>query len=215
MEFLAAPGIAAPLSPPTATDGCKGLGDGTRTMETGYESEAKAVQRDPRAAARTAPARQAAPPTTGERLVRRRRTADPFAFDQRIIPHGVSYEWKRESVFGEQDVPHKIEMRENHWRAVPASRHPELAVGDDSVIRRGGTVLCERPKYLTEEAQMEDIGEALKPIQGLEQIMYGTKPGELTRDHPSVRKVSSVRQQWAPGPPVEEAGGGEAPGLEP
>jgi hypothetical protein len=42
----------------------------------------------------------------------------------------------------------------------------------------------------------------------MEEIMYGTKPGEMTRDHPSVRKNSYVRQQYAPGPPVHEDDGG-------
>ena len=173
-----------------------------------YQSEAQAVQRDPRARARDAAPREVAPPTSGERIRRRRRTADPFSFDQRIIPTGFSYEWKRESVFGEPDTTHMIEMRENHWKPVPASRHPELAMMGDTVIRRGGTVLCERPKYLTEEAQMEDLSEALKPVQHMEEVMYGTPPGQLTRDHPSVRKVAGVRQQWAPGEPVNEGGDG-------
>ena len=136
--------------------------------------------------------REATPATSGARLTRRRRTADPFSFDQRIIPAGFSYEWKRESVFGEPDTTHMIEMRENHWKPVPASRHPELAMMGDTVIRRGGTVLCERPK----------------PVQQMEEVMYGTKPGELTRDHPSVRRIAGVRQQWSPGEPVNESGEG-------
>ena len=51
---------------------------------------------------------------------------------------------------------------------------------------------------------MEDLTEALKPVQQMEEIMYGNKPGEMTRDHPSVRKIAAVRQQWSPGDPIPE-----------
>lgn len=175
--------------------------------DTSYRSEARAVERPMRSDPRGVPGR-APPPASGERLTRRRRTADPLAIDPRIIPQGMSYEWKRESMFGKPDGEHQIALRENHWRAVPASRHPELAQQGDEVIRRRDTILMERPKYLTEEAQMEDLTEAMAPVQGMEEIMYGTKPGEMTRDHPSVRRNSYVRQQYAPGAPVHEGDDG-------
>lgn len=151
---------------------------------------------------------RAAPPTTGPRLTRRRRTANPLDFDQRIIPTGMSYEWKRESLLGKPDGEHQIGLRENHWRPVPASRHPELAQQGEEVIRRRDTILMERPGYLTEEAQMEDLSEAIRPVQGMEEIMYGTKPGELTRDHPSVRNISRVNQKWAKDDPFTHNDGG-------
>ena len=172
---------------------------------TSYRSEARAVQRPMRSDPRGVPGR-AAPPASGERLTRRRRTADPLYIDPRIIPPGMSYEWKRESLFGKPDGSHQIGLRENHWRAVPAERHPDLAEDGQSVIRKGDTILMERPKYLTEEAQMEDLSEAMGRVQSMEEIMYGTKPGQFERDHPEVRKRSYVRQQYAPGAPATEAG---------
>jgi hypothetical protein len=172
-----------------------------------YETEAKAVQRDPRANVRATAPREAIAPTSGERLHRRRRNSNPFEIGN-LAPPGFTYEWKREEVYGQKDTTHWIEMRENHWRPVPAARHPELAVGGDTIIKRGGTILCERPKYLTEEAQMEQLQDALDPVQNMQEIMYGSKPGQLTRDHPSVRRVASVRQQFAPGEPVNEGAEG-------
>lgn len=164
-----------------------------------YESEARGISRPERAGAREAAPRQAAPPTTGERLHRRRRTTDYFYVDPRIIPAGMSYEWKRESVHGQPDNEHWIELRENHWTPVPAARHPELSTKNETVIRRGGTVLCERPSYLTDEAKLEDIQEALDPIQQQEELLYGTKPGEFTRNHPSVRRIAGINREYAPG----------------
>lgn len=172
-----------------------------------YESDAKTQPRDTRAPAREARPRQAVPPTNGPRLHRRRRKVDPFYVDPRIIPEGFSYEWKTESIYGQPQTQHMIDMRENHWRPVPAARHPELAAEGETVIWRAGTVLCERPKYLTEEAQDEDIRDAMRPVQGMEEVMYGTPPNypnSMTRDHPSVRNASYVRRQYAPGEPVNE-----------
>lgn len=165
-----------------------------------YEEEARPIDRDERADPRAnAEPRMAAPPTSGERLQRRRRTEDPLYFAKEIVPPGVSYEWKRVEIYGKEDRAHWIGLRENHWRPVPASRHPDLCVDNDSVIRRGDLLLCERPKYLTDEAADEDMMEALKPVEGMEEIMYGTRQGEMTRDHPGVRRISGINQRYAPG----------------
>lgn len=170
-----------------------------------YQSEARGVERSHRAVPRDNDVRQTQLPTDGPRLQRRRRTSNPFEFDKRLIPPGFSYEWKTEAIYGQPQTDHVIDIRENHWTPVPASRHPELAMKGDSVIRRGGTVLHERPDYLTDEARMEDIREAMRPVQQKEELMYGTPPGQLPRDHPSVRRASYVTQQYAPGDPIEQS----------
>lgn len=173
-----------------------------------YESDAHAVERARHPSARPASSRPPAP-TTGPRLTRRRQTSDRFAFDQRLVPPGFSYEWKRASVHGQPDGDHQRNLRENHWKPVPVERHPELTIAGDPDIRRGGCILMERPSYLTDEAQMDDLQRALGPVQAMEEVMYGTKPGTLTRDHPSVQRVSKVRQQWA----ATDPGGADGDGL--
>lgn len=165
-----------------------------------YESEARAVEREQTQSIRGGDVRAPAP-TSGERLHRRRRTADPLYFDKKIVPGGMSYEWKRDSLLGRPESRHWIGLRENHWSPVPPERHPEMAVEGESVIRVGDVVLCERPKYLTDEAKMEDMQEALHPVQQVEEVMYGDRANEMTRNHPSVRKSSFVKQEFAPGTP--------------
>ena len=81
-----------------------------------YETEPRAVERPARPAPRQAATSLRAPaPPGGERLTRRRRTQDPFYIDPSIIPPGISYEWKRQSVFGQPDNEHWFGLRENHW----------------------------------------------------------------------------------------------------
>lgn len=162
-----------------------------------YESAATPTPRDPRARARSAEARQTAPPTSEPRLERRRRTADPLYYPPHIVPQSMSYEWKRRLLMGQPDNPHWVGLRENHWSPVPAERHQELAMAGDSQIIRGDLVLCERPKYLTEEAQYEDMQEGISPLRHMEEAMFGTREGEFTRNHPSVRRASHVNQKYA------------------
>src|SRR4051812_384348 len=67
--------------------------------------------------------------TTQDRLVRVSRKQDKFYVDPSRIPDGWSYEWKRMSVYGQPDPDHMLNLKANHWKAVPLARHPELAPG--------------------------------------------------------------------------------------
>lgn len=82
-----------------------------------------------------------------------------FEFDRDVIPEGQTYEWKRKSMFGQEDVENMINLDQNGWSPVPAHRHPELmgrraVVGGEIV--RGGLLLMERPQEITEEARELD-----------------------------------------------------------
>jgi|SRR5215469_9287301 len=183
------------------------------TAVPGYHSEARGTIRENNGMreqrTREATPRQAMPPTNGDRLHRRRRSTNIHEFPLSIIPKGMTYEWKRLAVYGKPDSSHQINLRENHWSPVPASRHPEYAEDGETVITRGGAdILMERPEYLTAEAQMEDINEALRPIQVTEEKLYGIpenqNPNQFSRNHPSVRKVAGITQEWAPGAPITD-----------
>jgi hypothetical protein len=79
-----------------------------------------------------------------------------FDFDQNVIPNGQTYEWKRKTMFGQEDQENLINLEQNGWTPVPADRHPEL-MGRRAVagaeICRGGLVLMERPTEITDEAR--------------------------------------------------------------
>lgn len=82
-----------------------------------------------------------------------------FEFDRDVIPDGMTYEWKRKSMFGAEDIENMINLDQNGWSPVPADRHPELmgrraVVGGEIV--RGGLMLMERPEEITEEARELD-----------------------------------------------------------
>jgi hypothetical protein len=146
----------------------------------------------PRAEAQRAP--------EGKRLTRNRRQGeDAFYINPKIVPNGMSYEWKRESVYGLKDNDHQIGLRENHWRPVPASRHPGMVLDPkDGAIRKSGMVLMERPSYLTEEARHEDLQNAIAQVQSAPANIRRTPDGTLTRDHESVRAITKVKRSHSP-----------------
>lgn len=100
---------------------------------------------------------------------------DRYAIDQDKVPSGMSYEWKRKTMLGKEDSEHQLNLSQDHWKPVPASRHPELATGTGEILR-GGLVLMERPAYLTDEAREDERREASSVVQSQAQKLQGGVP---------------------------------------
>lgn len=172
----------------------------------------------PRRAGRPLNARFQAPPRPPEpvvdgdgKVLRRRRqrsTDDVFAATTADkAPEGWTYEFKRESVFGKPDTRHQIGLRENGWRPVPASRHPEMmpeGYDPDGPIRIDGQMLMERPEYLTQEAREEDHSIAMGEVDKVRASQMGTPAGTFSRSHPSAQRVSGVKVSYGPAPMTVE-----------
>lgn len=122
-----------------------------------------------------------------ERLYRKRKTnTDAYHIDAELIPPGVSYEWKRESTYGQEQPAYMMGLQENHWKPVPSDRLPHMMPdGYKGPIRRDGLILMERPAYLTEEAVLEAKEEAEKPIRAQRQRM-GQDSGVLEKRRASI-----------------------------
>lgn len=103
----------------------------------------------------------------GEVLTRKRSgTHDPY--EGAVPPPGWKYQWNAVSVIGNKEImmDQSLEMEENGWRPVPASRHPGLfmPVGSTGSIIRGGLRLDERPEELDNEAREEELRKARKLV---------------------------------------------------
>jgi hypothetical protein len=87
-----------------------------------------------------------------------RTSANRYDYDKSKQPAHMDYGWKRMTIAGQEDTEHLINCDENGWLPVPPERHPELAGRrtKGSEIVRGGLVLMERPKEITEEARNLD-----------------------------------------------------------
>lgn len=122
-------------------------------------------QEAPREAARS-PARSSAVVVgrDGEVLSRKRSAiGDPFHIPDNLIEPGWDLQWIAVSVVGNTEVvmDQNLNMLENGWRPVPASRFPgrfmPANTSPNTHIVRGGQGLYERPKVLSDQARAEDV----------------------------------------------------------
>ena len=119
----------------------------------------------------------------GEVLTRRRIGAgDKYDVPKNEIPRGWTYQWNPVTVLGmsinELQVQGDLQMHENGWRPVPASRHPGrwTPPGYTGSIVMDGLRLEERPESLTTEAVEEDKQRARAQVLSLIHISEPTRP---------------------------------------
>lgn len=127
------------------------------------------------------------------RRTRRRKSTvneDMFYIPVEEIPEGLSYEWKRWSVHGEENPYYIAQMREQGWEPVPPKRHPNwlppgIAEKQPHIIKNG-QILMDRPMELTEEARREQRQLAKVQVREAEQRLGMTPNNTLTRQHQGV-----------------------------
>ena len=135
----------------------------------------------------------------GKALSRKRGgNVDRFYIPQNLIPEGWSYEWKRETIFGQEDTAHMMHMAENGWVPVQASAHPGYFMPEGYVgpIRRDGMILMERPIELTEEARREDVVNAKNLMQAQKEQLGLSLPTGFSDRHRGVQP--RVNQSYEP-----------------
>lgn len=98
----------------------------------------------------------------GEELARRRTAVgDKFEIPKAYCPQGWTYQWNAVTILNQgiqEIVRGDLQMHENGWRPVPASRHPGhwTPQGYEGSIILDGLRLEERPESLTKDALAED-----------------------------------------------------------
>ena len=126
----------------------------------------------------------------GKVLSRKRGTnVDRFHVPREMIPDGWSYEWKAQTIFGQENTAHMMHMAENGFTPVPASRHSGyfMPEGYDGPIIRDNMILMERPLELTNEARYEDETAARTLINSRYQQLGQQLPSGFSGDHAGVR----------------------------
>lgn len=114
---------------------------------------------------------------------------DDFYVSPDEIPDGWTYEWKRHTVYGQEDPAYQVQLAREGWTPVPASRHPNMMpVGAaESVILRKGCILMECPTEIVVERKMIEKKKARDQVRHKEAQIAGTPEGTLTRDDARVR----------------------------
>jgi hypothetical protein len=124
---------------------------------------------------------------------------DEFYIDPAIIPEGWSYEWKRESTYGQKDDTYQLSLRQSGWEAVPYSRHiGKFAEGTGNTIERKGMLLMERPAVITDEMRRKDSMNARAAVDSRKQTVDSSK-GMLGREDSRVApKISKGYEPMLP-----------------
>ena len=116
---------------------------------------------------------------------------DQYFIDPRIVPEGWSYEWKRKSIYNQEDPSYQVKLADGGWTPVPAnrdSRHKALMpTGNYNTIERDGMILMERPKELTDEAKSIELRRARNQVRAKEAQLSTTPDGTMTREDSRVR----------------------------
>lgn len=109
-------------------------------------------------------------------------------FQTPLAPPGWTYEWKRRTIYGQEDPAYQVSLARTGWEEVPASRHPEMMPGGGSyaTIERKGMVLMERPAEITEEVKSADLRRARNQVRAKEAQLGSAPDGQFGRDHAQV-----------------------------
>lgn len=143
-------------------------------------------------------------------ILDRNRGVDPDYHDDFQLPPGVQepdgweYQWKRRLAGGAEDPGYQVSLQQAGWRAVPASRHPELMPinGHYEIIERKGLVLMECPRIVTDHQRMLEKRRALERVRISESRLGQTPAGQFDRSHPQARP--NINKSYEPMPVPKE-----------
>lgn len=127
---------------------------------------------------------------------------DDFYIEPHKIPDGWSYEWKRKTIYNQEDPAYQVQLARTGWEAVPASRHPEMmpANGNYHTIERKGMQLMMRPKVITEQFRNIDQRNAKEQVKHKEAQLGAAPEGQFGRDHAQVKPKISKGYEPMPVP---------------
>lgn len=115
-------------------------------------------------------------------------------------PDGWTYEWKTKTIKNWEWTEHQVQLYQNGWTPVPASRHDGriMPAGHNGNIERGGMILMERDARLTAQARAIDQRRADAPVRESRQmagLMSRVNPNMTITDfdHGAARGATGVR----------------------
>jgi len=129
---------------------------------------------------------------------------DQYFIDPSIVPEGWSYEWKRKTIYNQEDPSYQIRLADAGWTPVPATRDARhkamMPTGNYATIERDGMILMERPKELTDEAKAIELRRARNQVRAKEAQLSATPEGTMTREDSRVRPTVKKSYEAMPIP---------------
>ena len=114
-------------------------------------------------------------------------------------PDGWTYEWKRNTLFNQEDPAYMTSLLRTGWEAVPAKRHPEMMpIGAMKSIERKGMILMERPAEVTRKFEEADRRRARLQMRAKEEQLGSAPQGQFGRDH--AQAAPKINKSYEPLP---------------
>jgi hypothetical protein len=121
------------------------------------------------------------------------------AFRTPKAPDGWTYEWKRNTLFNQEDPAYMTSLHRTGWEPVPAKRHPEMMpIGAAKSIERKGMILMERPEEVTRQFKDADARRARLQMRAKEEQLGSAPQGQFGRDH--AQAAPKINKSYAPLP---------------
>lgn len=116
---------------------------------------------------------------------------DEFFVPSQMIPDMWTYEWKRHTIYNQEDPAYTVQLAREGWEVVPVDRCPSHrammpATWTKNTIERKGMVLMERPTDITEEMRSIELRRARQQVRVKEQQLSATPDGTMSRNDPRV-----------------------------
>jgi hypothetical protein len=114
-------------------------------------------------------------------------------------PDGWTYEWKRNTLFNQEDPAYMTSLLRTGWEPVPAKRHPEMMpIGAMKSIERKGMILMERPAEVTRKFEEADKRRARLQMRAKEEQLGSAPQGQFGRDH--AQAAPKINKSYEPLP---------------
>ena len=116
---------------------------------------------------------------------------DEFYIPKGMVPEGWVYEWKRHTIWNQEDPAYTVQLAREGWEPVPASRHPTWMPSnwEKGSIERKGLILMERPKEISDEVRRIEHRRAREQVRIKESQLSGTPDGTMDRVAPTIKKT--------------------------
>jgi len=126
---------------------------------------------------------------------------DEFFVHPSMVPPGFEYQWKRDTVLGQEDPAYNVQTALAGWEPVPADRHPEfMPRGSKSkTIDRKGMRLYEIPKVVANDMRDRELRKARNQVRVKEAQLNSAPQDQFERDA-DPRTLASVKKSYSPMP---------------
>lgn len=132
---------------------------------------------------------------------------DEFYVSPDMIPDGWTYEWKRRTVYGQEDPAYQVALARTGWEPVPARRHPEMMPVNwkGEAIERKGMILMQRPKAITERIEALDLRKARNQVRVKEEQLATTPPGTMQSEYTNPKSKPKISKSYEAMPIPKDA----------